>query len=93
MRNITVVVKPTHECNMRCKHCYHEEKGYEVHNIEFDAILKMDKMLLTSYDRVDFIWHGGEPLLMGLDFYKAVLCDQKNIIVLCLIAYKLMVFY
>ena len=34
--------------------------------------------LASSGDTVLFTWHGGEPLLAGIDFYKKALCLQKK---------------
>lgn len=27
--NITVIMKPTNQCNLRCKYCYHADNGYD----------------------------------------------------------------
>ena len=42
-------------------------------DILFDRVSKSKK--LTS---VDFIWHGGEPLLFGLSSFKKILANQKE---------------
>lgn len=70
-----VVAKPTRVCNANCSYCSSpplEEVGYDFEpewNIElfknyFDKIYPF--MAEGSY----WIWHGGEPMLMGADFYQ-----------------------
>lgn len=43
------------------------------------TLYQVMKTTLPNYDRVSFIWHGGEPLSMGLDFYKDVIRIQEEI--------------
>ena len=33
----------------------------------------------TGFDEVEFCWHGGEPLLVGIDFYRLVIKEQERI--------------
>ncbi|MBU1129457.1 MAG: radical SAM protein, partial [Nanoarchaeota archaeon] len=74
--HITVIVKPTHNCNLRCKYCYIEEnaeKGNMPLSLAEEAIKKVSEFSKTS----NWIWHGGEPLLMGVDFFKEIQKIQK----------------
>jgi uncharacterized protein len=75
---ITVIVKPTHACNLRCDYCY-IEPGAEGGRMDSRILEKMVVQLSTlpGRDKVHYIWHGGEPLLMGLDFYKEAIQIQK----------------
>lgn len=81
-----VMVKPVgSRCNMRCRYCYYLEKGkYSTNEKQY----KMTDELLEELIRrtielcdgevVSFVWHGGEPTLAGLDFYrKAVELEMK----------------
>ena len=78
---LTVIVKTTHDCNLGCVYCYtnlNAEKGIMDSNSLFNMINKIsenNKEAGVSH----FIWHGGEPLLPGIDFYKEVIKIQKNI--------------
>ena len=72
-------------CNLDCKYCYFLSKERLYPNSDF----RMSPTLLEEYTRqyieaqsvpeVTFAWQGGEPTLMGLDFYKqAVAYQQKH---------------
>ena len=81
-----VMAKPVGSlCNLHCKYCYYLEKK-NLYNAQHSAML-MDHRTLETYIRqyieaqtqpqVLFIWHGGEPLLRPLSFYKRVLELQE----------------
>jgi uncharacterized protein len=36
------------------------------------------KILSFPLEKVTFIWHGGEPLLLGIDFYKSIISLQNE---------------
>jgi uncharacterized protein len=82
-----VMAKPAGPaCNLRCQYCFYLEK-----EALFDggaAAHRMSDEVLEAYTRkylaqsppgpVEFHWQGGEPTLMGLDFYrKAVDLQQR----------------
>ena len=79
------LVKPVGSaCNLRCDYCYYLGKAELYGGCE----PVMDDELLELYIRqyieavqvpvVTFCWHGGEPLLAGLDFFrKAVALQEK----------------
>lgn len=70
----TVIVKPTHDCNMGCIYCYipaTAERGRMSEQTLRNTIEKPTRH--TGKEReTHFIWHGGEPLLAGLPFYQKV---------------------
>lgn len=77
-KTLTVIVKPTSECNFRCKYCYHADTNYAPGILRGQYVEKMIQLAQSEFDRVMYIWHGGEPLLCGLDFFqKAVLMQRK----------------
>lgn len=78
-----VMAKPVGSaCNMRCSYCYY------LHTPGSSPVGKMSRETLeafiSGYIRsvpgpvVSFTWHGGEPMLAGLDFYKDVVTLQKQ---------------
>jgi len=76
-----VMAKPVGpRCNLSCSYCYYLET--ESANGSADP-LRMSDNLLETYIRqyieaspgpvVPFTWHGGEPTLAGLDFYRSAI--------------------
>ncbi len=81
-----VMAKPVgSRCNMRCRYCYYLDKGkYSAHEkqtrMSFDLLEKLIRQTVDASPGpvVSFTWHGGEPTLAGLDFYKkAVELERK----------------
>jgi uncharacterized protein len=82
----TVMAKPVGpRCNLACSYCYYlETEG--MYGGELPP--KMSDGLLETYIRkyieaspgpvVSFIWHGGEPTLAGLDFYRKAVELQRR---------------
>jgi uncharacterized protein len=72
-------------CNLNCSYCYYTGKS---DLYEESPVLLMDDDLLEQYivqhirasgnDEVMFSWHGGEPLLAGIDFYKKAINLQRK---------------
>ncbi len=82
----TVMAKPVGpRCNMACGYCYYLETQ-SMYGTVPPPSMSLD--LLETYIRkyikaspgpiVSFTWHGGEPTLAGLDFYKKAVELQKR---------------
>jgi uncharacterized protein len=72
-----VLIKPTGAiCNLDCKYCFFLSKEMLYPGSRFrmadDLLETYLKQLLESHrtPEVDVAWQGGEPTLMGLDFFK-----------------------
>lgn len=72
MERLTVIIKPTSDCNLRCKYCYVGEPIKSLMNIEAARVIMKKIIERLSDSDTAFIWHGGEPMLAGLDFYRQV---------------------
>lgn len=74
-----VLTKPCGStCNLRCSYCYFIDKASG--RID-DALLShfiQDYISSQPTENVLFIWHGGEPTLMGLDFFKRAVRLQRQ---------------
>ena len=81
-----VMLKPAGaHCNLACKYCYYLEKNRLYQNTP--RHLMSDEMLeqftreyieAQTMPQVLFTWHGGEPLMRSIDFYKKALALQKK---------------
>ena len=81
-----VMLKPAGaHCNLACKYCYYLEKNNLYQNSH--RHLMSDEMLeqftreyieAQTMPQVLFTWHGGEPLMRSIDFYKKALALQKK---------------
>lgn len=66
-----VLIKPTHRCNLDCTYCYERENRKNIkEELKIEDIDHIAKMLSEYTERVQWIWHGGEATLMGIDWYK-----------------------
>jgi len=75
---ISVIIKPTLECNINCRHCYHTPEERVPEKMSIDILDRLFRLLSEEYESVWFIWHGGEPLLMPFKFYKEALGLQEK---------------
>ncbi len=81
-----VMVKPVgSRCNMRCAYCYYLEKGrFSAHarqTVMSDELLEKvirQTIGLSEGPVVSFVWHGGEPTLAGIDFYRKALALERK---------------
>ena len=83
-----VMAKPVgSRCNMRCAYCYYLDKGKYSESkkqtrMSFDLLEKLIRQTIAASPgpTVSFTWHGGEPTLAGLDFYKKALeLERKHL--------------
>jgi len=80
----SVLVKPAGpDCNLRCAYCFYLRKaalfGGPRHRMS-EAVLDLTvrKALEAGARRVAFGWQGGEPTLMGLDFFRRAVDLQRK---------------
>ena len=79
------MVKPIGSaCNLDCHYCYYRDKS----EIYGNAMPRMSEELLETYIRqyiqgasqqtIAFCWHGGEPLMAGLPFFRKAMELQRK---------------
>lgn len=81
-----VMLKPAGaHCNLACKYCYYLEKNklYPTaqRHLMSDEMLEQftrDYIEAQAMNQVLFTWHGGEPLLRSIDFYRKALSLQQK---------------
>jgi uncharacterized protein len=84
-QGIHVVAKPIGPaCNLDCEYCFYLEKkalfgAGENHRMSDDVLRAFISNYIESQPTpiVEFVWQGGEPTLLGIDFFKKVVGLQK----------------
>lgn len=81
----TIIFKPTHNCNLNCSFCYDRfEKA------ENKAIMSLEKAIEVLWkaipemgegerEPVRVIWHGGEPLLAGVEYFEQIFKEFQEL--------------
>jgi len=84
-----VIAKPTGAiCNINCEYCFYLEKE-ELYPHQKRSDFRMTPEVLERYVQqyieaqpghveVNFAWQGGEPTLLGLEFFRAVVALQQR---------------
>ncbi len=85
-REFQIFVKPIGStCNLDCRYCYYlkKERLYPP-----GELFQMPESLLEEYivqhiaaspgSVINFSWHGGEPTLLGLDYFRTVVALQRK---------------
>ncbi|QYO66883.1 radical SAM protein [Leptolyngbya sp. 7M] len=84
-RNVQFVVKSSKFCNLRCRYCYEYAELGSREAITLEQLEQMFKNIFSHYSQlnhatnIDFIWHGGEPLLQHPDYYWRAFELQRKI--------------
>lgn len=80
-----IMLKPAGSlCNLDCHYCYYLDKADIYGGHEPRMSLEMLETVVREYisanevGEVTFHWHGGEPLVLGLDFYRKAMEFQQK---------------
>jgi len=85
-REFQIFAKPVGPvCNLSCRYCYYLGKKSLYpdadHFLMSDDILEkyvIQHIKASTDTTINFSWHGGEPLLAGIDFYREVVKLQRK---------------
>jgi uncharacterized protein len=84
--NFHLLAKPSGPiCNLNCHYCFYTEKESL---FKPKTLFRMSEEVLETFiknyiqaqdaEEIPFVWQGGEPALMGLNFYQKVIELQKK---------------
>lgn len=81
----SILVKPAGpDCNMTCTYCFYLQKDKlfseePVHRMSHETLdLLIRQAMAQSRGQINFGWQGGEPTLMGLEFFQKAVAFQQQ---------------
>ena len=81
----SLLIKPAGpDCNLQCRYCFYRSRlalfpETPVHRMAAPVLEKLiSSYMATSQPVYAFAWQGGEPLLMGLEFFQTVTRLQRQ---------------
>lgn len=83
-RHYAIVIKPVGAaCNLRCNYCYYlgKESNHTRGIMSDDLLSEYIRQVIAIHGEeaeIEFAWHGGEPTLAGIDFFKKAIMLQKQ---------------
>ncbi len=86
-RPFHVMVKPIGPaCNLDCRYCFYLEKARlfagenspRISDEVLESFVRQYIAALPEAPEINFAWQGGEPTLMGVDFFRKVVALQKQ---------------
>jgi len=82
MSSINVIMRPASTvCNLSCYYCYNKLELLAQPNrfMKIDILEHVIRNFIHSGRKtIKFLWHGGEPMIVGLDFYRQAVEFQKT---------------
>lgn len=76
-----IVLQPTTFCNIDCQYCYLPHRG-QTTKMTLDVVRRVATEVLSSdllEEPFNFLWHLGEPLAIGQDFYEEAFAEIARI--------------
>ncbi len=78
-KQIAVIIRITETCNLRCRYCFVKASSFNTHlSLEYFTVLLQD-LIEAGYQHFDLFWEGGEPLLVGIPFFRQIVTIQQDI--------------
>lgn len=76
-----IVIQSTPFCNVDCSYCYLPQRDNRAKLSIVDLRRIFEKLITfpTIAERVTVVWHAGEPLVLGVDYYEAAFSCIQDI--------------
>lgn len=65
---VTLIVKVTNKCNLTCPYCYNQKKAVNREDMSLEMVAQIARKFKGRINT--WTWHGGEPTLMGINYFK-----------------------
>lgn len=67
---INLLIKPTNMCNLKCTYCFNDKSKSATKVLEINMLEKFLDIVFKESKQVQLVWHGGEPTLVGDNYYN-----------------------
>lgn len=80
----SLLIKPAGpDCNLACRYCFYRPASAlypktKHPRMTLEVLRELVRQYMTLAERPAFCWQGGEPTLMGVDFYRSAIALQKK---------------
>lgn len=81
----SIVIKPTGSfCNLKCHYCFYLDRHHlyagtsSTHRMSEATLEKMIDDMFICCDNPTFVWQGGEPTVLGVDFFRKAVQLQRQ---------------
>ena len=74
-RTRLLVIQPTPFCNINCSYCYLPGRSNKA-VVEYTTLWNLFSQVFASgwvKNRIDVVWHAGEPMVLPIEFYRQAL--------------------
>ena len=83
-KELQFVVKISKYCNLRCDYCYEYNDLGDKRRLSLTQLRRLFETaarhaVANGHDSVSFVWHGGEPFLIPLDYYEEIHRLQQDV--------------
>jgi uncharacterized protein len=79
-----LVIQPTALCNLDCVYCYvpdrTDPRRLSMPLMEKLLVAVRESQLVQDQEELDILWHAGEPLAAGIDFYREAFAEAERIL-------------
>lgn len=77
--HMVIIMKATRLCNLRCTYCNQWRAGPN-NTMSFQVLARIirDVLRAPGVRRVEFVWHGGEPTLLPMSFFRKAIWLQQQ---------------
>jgi uncharacterized protein len=77
----SVVLQPTPFCNISCRYCYLPDRR-NTSKMSVETLRQVFGQVFSSgwlSEKLDVIWHAGEPLVLTVDYYRTAFREIKKL--------------
>lgn len=68
----SLFINTTHGCNLNCTYCYEKDFSLPMQIVNIEHVKKLMRLAAEYSQEVNILFHGGEPLMLPVSFYKEI---------------------